>query len=143
MELLLLTICDLDDDILQARANAIKSLTLDNATRGQYAGYREEVGNNNSCIETYASVELRSNSGNLKNIKIKLATGKALANKESSINVYFNDGSCKKIMITPAMPMPDDFISKKEYFDGYKGVFYCAINSDKIPFSTNVEILTS
>jgi glucose-6-phosphate 1-dehydrogenase len=143
MELLLLTICDLDGDILKARADAIKNLSLIRAIRGQYDGYKEEVANHTSNVETYASVELNSNVYSLKNIRIKLTTGKALSHKESSIKIYFNDGSYTKIMITPAMPMPNDFISKKECFDGYKGVFYCAINSNKIPFSTNVEILTS
>jgi glucose-6-phosphate 1-dehydrogenase len=143
MELLLLTICDLDENILQARAKAIKSLTLDEAVRGQYIGYKEEVSNNNSCVETYASVELNSNIKELQNIKLKLTTGKALSHKESSIKVYFNDDTSTKIMITPVMPMPNSFTSKKECFDGYKGVFHSAINSNKIPFSTNIEILTS
>jgi glucose-6-phosphate 1-dehydrogenase len=143
MELLLLTICDLDENILQARANAVKSLSLIDAIRGQYIGYKEEAANINSCVETYANVSLHSNMNNLKNVKIKLISGKSLASKETSIKICLNNNSTIKITITPLMPFPNNYVSKIEYFDGYKGVFYSAINSNKIPFATNVEILTS
>lgn len=58
------------------------------AVRGQYLGYREEVDRKRSFVETFANANLRTTQENLKNTKISLITGKALDEKITKINVY-------------------------------------------------------
>jgi glucose-6-phosphate 1-dehydrogenase len=64
-ELLLLTIIDIDKkDLFEARSICAQSLeinNINNCVRGQYLGYKEEVNNTMSYVETYAKVILSSN----------------------------------------------------------------------------------
>jgi glucose-6-phosphate 1-dehydrogenase len=160
MELLLLTIMENNSlneaDIIRNRIKAINSLTISNigdCIRGQYDGYKCEVNNNSSSVETFANISLVSNLKEFSITKINLITGKSMDKKETSINIYFKHGSMMKIMVTPFEPLPNKItINSKifnlknditQYLDGYKCVFYAAINSNKLPFVTNNEIITS
>jgi glucose-6-phosphate 1-dehydrogenase len=59
------------------------------ATRGQYIGYREAVGDINSNTETFARLKLQSSSGNWAGTDIVLETGKALHERRTLIEVVF------------------------------------------------------
>jgi glucose-6-phosphate 1-dehydrogenase len=57
--------------------------------RGQYEGYREEVGNPDSLIETFARVQLNIDTDQWRGVPITLETGKALAEKKTEISLCF------------------------------------------------------
>lgn len=59
------------------------------ACRGQYVGYRNEVNNQTSLIETFARLELQIDNDDWEGIPIRLETGKALDEKRTEITVYF------------------------------------------------------
>jgi glucose-6-phosphate 1-dehydrogenase len=67
--------------------------------RGQYAGYREEVGNRESMTETFVSVNLVSNDPLWRGVPIVLSTGKAFAEKFTEIRITYKDGSKKVFSI--------------------------------------------
>jgi hypothetical protein len=52
------------EHIIQSRIACAQSLSIssiDECTRGQYIGYKEEVNNATSVVETYAKVSLHAN----------------------------------------------------------------------------------
>ena len=59
------------------------------AQRGQYIGYRKEVGNPKSRTETFARVRLEIDNEQWRGVPIVLETGKALAEKLTEIVVRF------------------------------------------------------
>jgi glucose-6-phosphate 1-dehydrogenase len=59
--------------------------------RGQYVGYRNEVGLPASTTETYAAVRLAIDNSTWAGVPILLRTGKALAEKTIEIAVVFHD----------------------------------------------------
>ena len=63
--------------------------------RGQYEGYREEVGNPKSVTETFVSINMVSNDRAWRGVSITLTTGKALSKKETQIIIKYKDGSKK------------------------------------------------
>lgn len=63
--------------------------------RGQYEGYRLEVNNPNSMIETFVSVNLVSNEPKWRGVSIVLTTGKAFHEKLTQIKIKYKDGSTK------------------------------------------------
>jgi glucose-6-phosphate 1-dehydrogenase len=63
--------------------------------RGQYEGYREEVNNPNSTIETFVSINLASNEPAWRGVSIVLSTGKALHEKLTQIKIKYKDNSEK------------------------------------------------
>lgn len=72
---------------------AVEAITPGNvasvAVRGQYAGYRKEVNNPESNIETYARLELRIDNDQWRDVPVVLETGKALDAKLTEISVCF------------------------------------------------------
>ena len=67
------------------------------ALRGQYAGYRNEVNNQDSITETYARLELTIDNDRWRGVPIILETGKALNEKRTAISVCFQpSGSDEK-----------------------------------------------
>lgn len=58
--------------------------------RGQYEGYREEVKNPDSTIETFARVGLAIDNDTWRGVPITLETGKALAQKSTEISICFD-----------------------------------------------------
>lgn len=59
------------------------------AVRAQYEGYRDEVGNPASAVETYTLLHLQHDSDQWRDTEIILETGKALSEKCSEIIVEF------------------------------------------------------
>lgn len=72
---------------------AVKPITADEVSqktvRGQYEGYRQEVDNAESVIETYARVELAIDDPQWHGVPIVLETGKALNAKRTEIAICF------------------------------------------------------
>lgn len=60
-----------------------------NAWRGQYEGYRQEVGNEQSHVETYAAIRLQIDSARWQGVPITIRTGKAMAERFTEITVSF------------------------------------------------------
>ena len=67
------------------------------AVRGQYKGYRQEVNNLRSNVETYAAVHLMVNNSRWGGVPVLLRTGKALKEKTTEITVVFKDRTRRKI----------------------------------------------
>ncbi|MFA6586083.1 MAG: hypothetical protein WCS86_02890 [Candidatus Paceibacterota bacterium] len=63
--------------------------------RGQYEGYREEVSNPNSMVETFVSINMVSNDKAWRGVPIVLSTGKALSEKLTQIIIKYKDGNKK------------------------------------------------
>jgi len=93
--------------------------------RGQYKGYREEVGNPGSMTETFVSVNLA-----LGDVGITLTTGKALREKLTQIKVIYKDGSEKIFNIVPEP-------------DAYAKVLQATIAGNHHPFMSQKEVLES
>lgn len=72
---------------------AIEPMPHDKVTertlRGQYEGYREEVHNPTSTVETYAAIKLFIQNSRWEDTPITIRTGKALEQKATTINVRF------------------------------------------------------
>lgn len=92
------------DEIHRSKQRLIDSISIinpdevwENTLRAQYIGYKDEAGNKNSRIETYAKINLLINNQQWRNTKIFLEAGKALHEKYTKIHVKFkslneNDG---------------------------------------------------
>ncbi|GMO15545.1 MAG: glucose-6-phosphate dehydrogenase [Mycoplasmoidaceae bacterium] len=171
MELLLLSICkiknfwikflfsispslfttnDLKKFWLHSRTAAINDLELSrsvNSIRSQYIGYRDEVSNQNSCVETFACVPLISKNKNLEGAQFNLIAGKAMNHKESSITIFFKDKTKLKFDISPANHNSINSSNYKDKLsqelDGYPRIIRAACYGDKFPFTTNEEIIKS
>lgn len=74
------------------RTAALGDLQVVHARRGQYEGYRHDVGNPASTTETFVALHLRCGTEHWQDIPITLATGKALATKETSVRVSLTTG---------------------------------------------------
>lgn len=139
--------------------------------RGQYQSYRQEVNNQNSMTETYAKVELRSKNPKWANVPFILTTGKALAYKETAINIVFgkkNEMPNNKltfqlqpnesinIILTVKEPGFDTVFKKanmtfsyldtfhdNSHPDAYERVLMDAARGDQTLFATSQEVLSS
>jgi len=59
------------------------------AIRGQYEGYRDEVGKADSNVETFARLELAIDNDQWRGVPIVLETGKALDAKRTAVTISF------------------------------------------------------
>jgi len=114
--------------------------------RGQYSGYRDEVNNPNSSIETFAAVKLEINSEQWSGVEIVLRTGKKLKAKATNIQLVFkvpgsNDEPNLIIHIEPGSE--DSSRNSIKYRDDYEHVLVGAATGDKTLFATKEEILAS
>lgn len=102
MNVLAVIMMDRPDDITDSKAiHTERQRVLDNIEpvpaarmqermiRGQYAGYRQEVSNPSSSVETFVALKLFSRQTRWLNVPIYVRTGKALAAKQTSITVEF------------------------------------------------------
>lgn len=95
LQLAAITLMDLSEsstvDIPLRRLAALKSLRvkLEEVKRGQYLGYREEVKNPNSVVETFVSLTLFSDNSRWSGVPIKLVTGKFLDQKTTEIRIFY------------------------------------------------------
>lgn len=74
------------------RLEALKTLHLsprEPVERGQYQGYREEVKNPESMVETYVKMTLESDNPNFIGVPITLVTGKKLGTKTTEIRIFY------------------------------------------------------
>lgn len=74
--------------------------------RGQYRGYKKEVSNPDSFVETFAALELTSSDARWRGVPIVLATGKHLSEKLTEIRVQFKriDGSRTNRLVMRIQP---------------------------------------
>jgi glucose-6-phosphate 1-dehydrogenase len=116
-----------------AKETALKQIdevSAEQAARGQYRGYREEVNNPDSFTETFAAVTLYSQAGRWQGVPFKLLTGKALDERRTEVTVKWRD------QLTEHLSLQDD--SRP-----YERVFADAVRGDHTVFSTKEEILNS
>jgi glucose-6-phosphate 1-dehydrogenase len=73
------------NSIVPIPLNQVENLTK----RGQYRGYKEEVNNPESFVETFARIRLSIDNNQWAGVPIILETGKALATKNTEITVCF------------------------------------------------------
>jgi glucose-6-phosphate 1-dehydrogenase len=59
------------------------------SVRGQYNGYRDEVGNADSTVETFISAAFESSDPTWQGVPLALTTGKALDRKTTEIRIHF------------------------------------------------------
>ena len=77
-------------EVLQAIRRWTPEQAVDNATRGQYVGYRNEKGvASDSSTPTYAALRLYVDNWRWKGVPFYLRTGKSLARKASEIAIQF------------------------------------------------------
>jgi len=176
MQLLSLTIMDLPEEIKwdQMPAGRLDALSHiqpadpAHAIRGQYVGYRDEVENPTSTVETFVSVELRSSEQKWQNVPMTLITGKALAEKRTEVRVHFrrqreSQANCLIFSIQPnegveldvyarrpgydrsyeQKSMRFDYTHDAELPDAYEQVIVDAIRSHKSLFASGGEVLRS
>lgn len=83
---------------LLSSVEPIKPTHVDELTvRGQYAGYREEVQNPESRVETYVALSLEVANSRWGGVPILLRTGKGLAQQHTEINIVFKDRSRRNV----------------------------------------------
>ena len=119
------------------RCNALKNLQIvcdltkhECVKRGQYEGYREEVGNKESMTETFVSVNITSEDPLWRGVPIILSTGKAFSEKFTEIRIKYKDGS-KKIFNIDHEP------------DAYGRVIRAVLEGNHDLFISSGEILES
>ncbi len=80
---------------------AIQPITDEQVTtqtkRGQYAGYKNEVGKNDSFVETYAFIETTIDTLRWKNVPVTIRTGKSMADRYTTITFTFADSSDSEV----------------------------------------------
>ena len=87
------------DELPQRRLAAlqqIKAADPAKAIRGQYQGYREEVKNPGSEVETFVCLELASKNPRWEGVPIYLTTGKMLDQRLSEITIRFKKTAVSK-----------------------------------------------
>jgi glucose-6-phosphate 1-dehydrogenase len=179
LQLLAITLMDLPNEgnievVPSLRHKALKQITIPNikplstyAKRGQYKGYRDEVGNQNSMTETFVSIDLESKDPKWEGVKINLTTGKALKNKFTEIKIYYKKENNKESNELQLRLQPDegisfsvwakrpgyehqigrhelDFSFKDHYAtlpEAYEQVLFNAINSDHSLFTSSDEVI--
>ena len=169
MQLLAVTTMDLPEKLDSDPIHAAKQKLLESiipaepeqAVRGQYETYRQEVNNNDSATETFASVELQINSERWRSVPVHLTTGKALPEKRAEIIVTFGDAELKfEIQPNPhidatsgvtelvSAPLNVTIADKEQAVahdnaDAYELVLASAIRADKTLFISSEEVLAS
>lgn len=170
LQLLALTILSLDDfqGVLPVqRAQGLLELQAADpayAVRGQYDGYREEVGSPNSRVETYAELTVYSDEPHWNGVPMVLATGKALDQKETLVRVYFRvtnhlAGGVLTFNIQPDSGIVGEFegdghlaqsirdeiarFQPGSSGEGYENIFLDALRGDRTFFVSRHEVLAS
>jgi len=176
LQLLALILMDLPDnnrfdDVPHLRLEALKHLNIinikENALRGQYEGYIEEVNNPKSKVETFVSITLESKDERWIGVPMILTTGKALQNKSTLIRILYKkdkeyESNELLLRLQPEEGIQFNMWAKnpgyerkvsphhlsfkfREHYDilpeAYEQVLFNAINSDHSLFTTSDEIL--
>ena len=165
MQLLAITMMDLPDDMHSAAIHESKQQFFkqlipadpSRAERGQYQGYRQEVGNDKSSVETYVLLHLRSNSPDWQATDMILETGKALAKKTTDITVEFNQ-QLDHDVISQVKPGPgisldassghtllhfdyDHIAEDRQQLDAYERVLLDAVRGDQSLFASDKDVI--
>lgn len=150
---------------------AIEPVVLDDVVLGQYQGYRDEVNNQDSNIETYAAIKLKISTPAWQDVPIYLETGKALDQKSTTITVVFKskfEGQPTNQLTFHLQPhegitlclyakqpglnyvvdkVPMSFSYNNSFkninLNAYERVLIDAIRGDKTLFSTSDEVLAA
>ena len=160
------------EDVPAARLEALKNLRIantQNTLRGQYEGYKDEVGLQHSSTETLVRLELVSSDPVWEGVPFIVQTGKALAEKRTDIRIVYkkdSDLASNELVITlqpneginlhmwakvPAYEWKIEKHSLKLGFreaygdlpEAYEQVFLDAINSKHTLFTTSAEVEAS
>jgi glucose-6-phosphate 1-dehydrogenase len=157
------------DDLPDLRLQALQTISQADpgkSVRAQYDSYRDEVGNPNSTVETFVSLELESTDPNWQGVPIALTTGKALNRKKTEVRVHFRKTNAAQsnyliFKIQPDEGIAIDLVTKKPGYDrevehqklsymypastrlpdAYEQVLVDAMNSRKSLFATSGEVL--
>jgi glucose-6-phosphate 1-dehydrogenase len=141
------------------------------AIRGQYKSYREEVGNDDSMVETFAAVRLTIENERWADVPVLIRTGKALKAKTTEITVAFYDPTVSELENYLTLYIqPDEGFTLKLHIkkpgfenetqsvdmrfkydetvnaahpDAYERVLVDAVRGDKTLFATSEEVLAS
>jgi len=132
----------LDSDHLHAVKEAgLEQITpvpadeVDNrALRGQYVGYRQEVGNPESITETFAAVTVYSQDGRWQGTPITMVTGKALNERVTRIAAKLKQ---------PLASGETEIAWSSQGGNTYERVLLDAIKGDRTLFASSQEILAS
>lgn len=176
MQLLALTLMDIPPDLdwekmPELRLASLERLHLANplkVTRAQYEGYKEEVGNQDSMVETFVSINLISHQPQWLGVPIRLTTGKALSETTTEIRIRLKksdeeQSNCVIFRIQPNEGIDIELFAKKPGYgrkfearnlsfnypadtklpDAYEQVIVDAISSQKSLFTTSAEVLQS
>ena len=161
----------------QRALDAIDTMPIDDIAnhviRGQYEGYRDEVQNPNSHVETFAALKLSSHLPQWQGVPIYIRTGKALAAKQTSVSIEFtseiidtehtnqlifhvqpNEGITAKLWIKKPgfgeeLQLTSMHLDYEPVFathghpEAYERVFVDAKRGDNTLFSTSEEVLAS
>lgn len=115
----------------EAKLNLLKSVSPisqdqveNDAVRGQYEGYKNEVDNETSKTETFAALKLEINNDRWRGVPVLLRTGKKLEDRISEINFKFKDSKTQNhppsiltIRIQPNEGIVLSLVAKKPGFN--------------------------
>jgi len=119
----------LDSDHIHAKKQAVLEQVLavppnavtEQSLRGQYAGYKQEVANDDSTTETLAGIRIGIDNDRWRNVPITLWTGKGLAEKKTEISLTFRSetGVANKLRfrIQPNEGIELELVTKKPGFE--------------------------
>lgn len=138
--------------------------------RGQYVGYKDDVENQKTNIETFVAMKLSIDNDRWRGVPMFLRTGKAMREKATEITVAFKetaDKECTNYLTMRLQPnegiildlrikkpgyqseiqhVQMDFCYQNpthEHPDAYERVIYDAMRGDKTLFATSEEVLAS
>ncbi|OGL33537.1 hypothetical protein A3E20_02005 [Candidatus Saccharibacteria bacterium RIFCSPHIGHO2_12_FULL_47_16] len=176
IQLLALTLLEVPEDLdwnklPDARLKALQCIQpadITKSLRAQYNGYRDEVQNPDSQVETFVSVALSSNDPNWQGVPLTLTTGKALERKATEVRIHFKktNGAQSNYLIFRIQPhegIEIDLVTKKPGYDqdfetqeltfnypeetnlpdAYEQVIVDAIRSKKSLFAEGGEVVRS
>ena len=154
-----------------AQVTAVREDQVANhAVRGQYEGYKQEVGNDSSTTETFTGIKVFIDSDRWRGVPITIWTGKGLAEKKTEISVSFKaqsgDANRLRFRIQPNEGIELDLFTKKPGYDtelqtvamdfsynqnfadhehpnAYERVLVDAVRGDHTLFATSQEVLAA
>lgn len=139
---------------------------LQSVLRGQYEGYREEVGHLHSTTETFVSLTLSINNERWGGVPVRIVTGKALERKHTAIAIDFGKEQTNRLTfrLQPNEGIDIELQVKKPGYehatqtvrmdfsyeqssavhpDAYERVLLDAVRGDHTLFATADEVLAS
>lgn len=149
---------------------AVPADRIDEQTvRGQYEGYRQEVGNPDSITETFAGLLVSIDNPRWENVPVVVWTGKKLSEKRTEITIRFKTKAGEatnylRLRIQPDEGIELELLAKKPGFDtelqpvamnfsyqqnfkghdhpdAYERVLVDAVRGDRTLFATSEEVM--